>query len=189
MMPSLPTDHGQALTPTDHGQYLPPTDHHGQPSKTTGKVMDLDAEETSEETTLKPLEVSGIIVGRADWASPYEEGQHSHQEGQGVDGGVTERISSQSTTKEPVVWPSASFQTFVHTPSIAHLPLENHEVALGPASPGHHHVQPSVRLPLEVVNNQREEEHPHRKDTPGSQLVEVFFAKMHLPFILKTHPF
>ena len=78
--------------------------------------MDLDAEETSEETTLKPLEESSIIVGRADWASPYEEG---HQEGLGVVGGVTE-----STTKEPILWPSASFQTFVHTPSIAHLPLE-----------------------------------------------------------------
>merc|ERR1711962_511615 len=48
MMPSLPTDHGQSLTPTDHGQ----------PSTTTVKVMDLDAEETSKETTLKPLEVS-----------------------------------------------------------------------------------------------------------------------------------
>ena len=120
-MPSLPTDHSQSLTPTDHGHALLPTDH-GQPS-TTGKVMDLDAEETSEETTLKPLEESGIIVGRADWASPYEEG---HQEGLEVVGGVTE-----STTKEPIVWPSASFQTFVHTPSIAHLPLENHEVALG----------------------------------------------------------
>ena len=178
-MPSLPTDDGQALLPTDHGQSLTPTDH-GQPSKTTGKVMDLDAEETSEETTLKPLEESGIIVGRADWASPYEEG---HQEGLGVVGGVTE-----STTKEPIVWPSASFQTFVHTPSIAHLPLENHEVALGPASPGHH-VHPSVLLPLEVINNQREEEDPHREDTPGSQLVEVFFAKMQLPLILKTHTF
>ena len=108
-MPSLPTDHSQSSTPTDHGYYLPPTDH-GQPS-TTGKVMDLDAEETSEETTLKPLlEESGIIVGRADWASPYEEG---HQEGLGVVGGVTE-----STTKEPIVWPSASFQTFVHTCSM-----------------------------------------------------------------------
>ena len=144
--------------------------------------MDLDAEETSEETTLKPLEVSDIIVGRADWASPYEEDHQSHQEGQGV----AERISTQSTTKEPLVWPSASFQTFVHTPSIAHLPLENHEVALGPASPGHH-VQPSLLLPLEVINNQREEEDPHREDTPGSQLVEVFFAKMQLPLILKTH--
>merc|ERR1719193_589080 len=112
MMPSLPTDHGQSLTPTDHGQYLPPTDLHGQPSTTTGKVMDLDAEETSEETTLKPLELSDIIVGRADWASPYEEGHQSHQEGQGV----AERITTQSTTKEPVVWPSASVQTFVHTP-------------------------------------------------------------------------
>ena len=186
-MPSLPTDHGQSLTPTDHGQYLPPTDH-GQPSTTTGKVMDLDAEETSEETTLKPLEVRDIIVGRADWTSPYEEGHQSHQEGQGVVGGVTERISTQSTTKEPLVWPSASVQTFVHTPSIAHLPLENHEVALGPASPGHH-VQPSLLLPLEVINNQREEEDPHREDTPGSQLVEVFFAKMQLPLILKTHTF
>ena len=185
-MPSLPTNHGQSLTPTDHGQallpadhgqYLPPTDH-GQSSTTTGKVMDLDIEETSEETTLKPLEVSDIIVGRADWASPSEEG---HQEGLGVVGGVTERISTQSTTKEPLVWPSASFQSFVHTPSIAHLPLENHEVALGPASPGHH------VLPLEVINNQREEEDPHRKDTPGSQLVEVFVAKMQLPLILKTH--
>ena len=186
-MPSLPTDHGQSLTPTDHGQYLPPTDH-GQSSTTTGKVMDLDAEETSEETTLKPLEVRDIIVGRADWTSPYEEGHQSHQEGQGVVGGVTERISTQSTTKEPLVWPSASFQTFVHTPSIAHLPLENHEVALGPASPGHH-VQPSLLLPLEVINNQREEEDPHREETPGSQLVEVFFAKMQLPLILKTHTF
>ena len=63
-MPSLPTDHGQSLTPTDHGYYLPPTDHHGQPSTTTGKVMDLDAEETSEETTLKPLDGCGF-VGRA----------------------------------------------------------------------------------------------------------------------------
>merc|ERR1719206_322349 len=101
MMPSLPTDHSQSLTPTDHGQSLTPTDHgyylpptdHGQPS-TTGKVMDLDAEETSEETTLKPQEEGGIIVGRADWASPYEEGQQSHQGGQGVVGGVTERIST-----------------------------------------------------------------------------------------------
>ena len=196
-MPSLPTDHSQSLTPTDHGHYLPPTDHgqylptndHGQPSTTTGKVMDLDAEENSEETTLKPLEVSDIIVGRADWVSPYEEGYHSHQRGQGLVERVTERISTQSTTKEPVVWPFASFQTFMHTPSIAHLPLENHEVALGPASPGHHHVQPSVLLPLEVTNNQREEEDPHREETPGSQLVEVFFAKMHLPLILKTHTF
>ena len=92
-MPSLPTDHGQSLTPTDHGQYLPPTDH-GQSSTTTGKVMDLDAEETSEETTLKPLEVSEIIFGRADWTSPYEESHQSHQEGQGV---AERRLGSKNT--------------------------------------------------------------------------------------------
>merc|ERR1719285_1342405 len=39
-----------------------------------------------------------------------------------------------SQEEEPSIWPSASYQTIVLTPSIAHLPLENQEVTL---TPGH----------------------------------------------------